>query len=421
MEPLRHLVNALLEAVIFRRTRPQIKQPGGLLSVSETIYPEFGANLNRTELVWEFPTGMRIKFAQLQHEKSKFEWQGSQIALAILDELTHFTEGQFWYIVSRMRSTCGVRPYLRATCNPDADSWVADLIAWWIDQDTGYPIIERSGHVRWFVRDGNILLWADSPEELRKLVPKWKDSQFRPKSLTFIAATIFDNQELLEKDPDYLANLMALPLVEREQLLGGNWKIRPAAGLLFKEIWFPLVEAPPADAERIRIWDFASTKEQKNKTGETTNDPDWSVGLLLSLSKSTGLFCVEDIVRLRGTELEVETAVKNTALKDGKRVKIAIPTDPGQAGKFQYRYYSKLLRGFDVRSFEQRENKVQRAKPASAQAEAGNIQVVIAPWNKPFFQEAENFPDGAHDDQIDPLAVGVSMLSLPRGGKMRTR
>ena len=49
-------------------------------------------------------------------------------ALICFDELTHFTAHQFFYMVSRNRSTCGVRPYIRATCNPDADSWVADFL-----------------------------------------------------------------------------------------------------------------------------------------------------------------------------------------------------------------------------------------------------------------------------------------------------
>jgi hypothetical protein len=35
-------------------------------------------------------------------------------------------------------------------------------------------------------------------------------------------------------NPEYLAWLLSLPTLERERLLGGNWKIRPAAGLYFK-------------------------------------------------------------------------------------------------------------------------------------------------------------------------------------------
>src|SRR5436305_14925946 len=68
------------------------------------------------------------------------------------DELTHFTAHQFFYMVSRNRSTCGVRPYIRATCNPDADSWVADFLAWWIDPQTGLPIPERAGVLRYYIR-----------------------------------------------------------------------------------------------------------------------------------------------------------------------------------------------------------------------------------------------------------------------------
>ncbi len=56
---------------------------------------------------------------------------------------------------------------MRATCNPDADSWVASFIDWWIGDD-GYAIKERSGVMRWMVRIGDDIVWADTPEELRE-------------------------------------------------------------------------------------------------------------------------------------------------------------------------------------------------------------------------------------------------------------
>jgi hypothetical protein len=77
-------------------------------------------------------------------------WKGAQITLICFDELTHFSAHQFFYMVSRNRSTCGVRPYIRATCNPDADSWVADFLSWWIDPESGHPIRERAGVLRYF-------------------------------------------------------------------------------------------------------------------------------------------------------------------------------------------------------------------------------------------------------------------------------
>ncbi len=89
---------------------------------------------------WRWPRAGKIKFSHLQFETTVYDWQGAQIALICFDELTHFTAHQFFYMVSRNRSTCGVKPYIRATCNPDADSWVADFLAWWIDRETGLPI-----------------------------------------------------------------------------------------------------------------------------------------------------------------------------------------------------------------------------------------------------------------------------------------
>lgn len=237
MEPLRHVGNPDFGALVLRRTTPEITNVGGLWEESEKIYTLVGAEPRIGNLDWEFKSGAKVKFDHLEHEKSKHKYQGSQIALICFDELTHFTEGQFWYMVSRNRSACGVRPYIRCTCNPDAGSWVAKFIEWWIDRDTGYPIPERSGVVRWFVRYGGELQFADSRDELIALYP-----DLEPKSLTFVPATLDDNPALTSKDPGYRANLQSLPFVERERLLGGNWNVIDAEGAewppeYFADIW----------------------------------------------------------------------------------------------------------------------------------------------------------------------------------------
>ena len=152
--------------------------------------------------------------------------------------MTHFTESQFWYLVSRNRSTCGVRPYIRATCNPDADSWVRDFIAWWIDPHSGLAIQERSGVLRWMLRDTDTdeILWADSPDAL----PESPGS--RPISVTFINASIYDNQKLLERDPEYIDKLAALPHTDRKRLKDANWNVGDRSelewpGHYFFDIW----------------------------------------------------------------------------------------------------------------------------------------------------------------------------------------
>ncbi len=179
----------------------------------------------------------KISFAHIEREQDVHKWQGSQICGLYFDELTHFSEKTFFYMLSRNRSTCGVTPYVRASCNPDADSWVAKFISWWIDPDTGYPIKERSGVIRWMLRREDQLYWADTKEELIEQFKLESPEELNePKSVTFIASTIYDNQILLKTNPSYLANLKALPLVERELFCKGNWKIKPAAGLYFKRV-----------------------------------------------------------------------------------------------------------------------------------------------------------------------------------------
>jgi len=241
LEPLRNIQNPNFGAVFFRRTVPQITSIGGLLDESKNLYYHFAAKLNQTRLSWEFPSGAVIKFRSLEHEKNIYDHQGAQYPLIIFDELTHFTKKQFLYLLSRNRSTCGVPPYVRTTCNPDPDSWVAELIKWWIDQETGYPIAERAGSVRYFVAEKENYIWGNTRQEVMEKAPYLFDNEAFEgldknkliKSLTFIPGSIYQNHRLLEKDPGYLANLLSQDETERARLLDGNWKVSTDGMSLF--------------------------------------------------------------------------------------------------------------------------------------------------------------------------------------------
>jgi predicted phage terminase large subunit-like protein len=405
VEPLRHIHNPQFGAVIFRRTSPQIRNEGGPWDESAKLYPLLGAEAKESVLEWKFPSGAAISFAHLEHEKTKLDWQGAQIPLIGFDELTHFSKGQFFYLMSRNRSMCGVKPYIRATCNPDPDSFVAQLINWWIDPDTGYAIPERSGVIRWFIALNDEIIWGDTREELiEKHGP-----ETQPKSLTFIRAMLTDNQILLKQDPGYLANLKALPLVERERLLGGNWKIRPSAGLYFKRSYFEIVDAVPITAKRVRAWDFAATDPEELAEGK---DPDYTAGCKMSRHGIT--YYVEHMERGQWNPGRVERSLVNTASADGRECDVSIPQDPGQAGKYQVKNFVGLLAGYNVRSSPETGDKIQRASALSAQAEAGNVKILRGPWNEAFLSELENFPSvGAHDDQVDAASRAFHHLTRP--------
>ncbi|MBC3798041.1 phage terminase large subunit [Acetobacterium tundrae] len=409
LEPIRHINNPGFGAVVFRKNANQIMAEGGLWDTSMAIYPLIGGISKQTPTAtWNFPSGAKVSFSHMQLEKDVLSWQGSQIPLIAFDELTHFSQSQFFYMLSRNRSVCGVRPYVRATTNPDVDSWVADFISWWIDQDTGYAILERSGKIRYMARLAGEIIWGDSPEELVNDEIDLEDV----KTVTFIASKLSDNQILMKADPGYMSNLKALSLVERERLLEGNWKIRPAAGLIFPSGKANLIDVLPSDVIRwIRAWDMAAT-EDKAESKKNNTGPAHTAGVLIGKTRS-GRFIIGDVIDRAMSASDVRNTVKNTAILDRdkyKRVRTRISQDPGQAGKDQAEQYIKLLSGFDVVAKRESGDKVTRAEGLAAQWQAGNVDILMADWTEAYLKQMDNFPEGKLKDMVDASANGFNEI-----------
>lgn len=406
MEPLHHLDNKHFKTVIFRRTTTQIRNPGGLWDESRKVYPYVNGESHESYLSWKFPSGATVKFAGLEHDASVLDFQGAQIPLIIFDELTMFSEYQFWFMLSRNRSESGVPGYIRATCNPDVDSWVRKFIDWWIGED-GLPRKDRAGKIRWFVRMNDEIEWFDSKEAVYKRYGK--DRDITPKSVTFIPAKLTDNRILMENDPAYKATLEAMPLVERERLLNGNWNIRPQAGNYFRREWFEVVNALRGGwTKQIRFWDRAATKPSPSNP-----DPDWTRGLKLA-AYSDGTYCVVDLRSERDTPMNINRLIKNTASQDGYGVLQMCQQDPGSAGKEEIENFYKLLAGHQVKGQPFFKDKETRAKAVSAACQAGNIKVLKGPWNEEFFTELDNFPppkESGHDDIVDCLSGAYNELT----------
>lgn len=241
LDPLRFVQNPKFGAVIFRRTRPEITNEGGLWDETKRLYPYFPikSNSKETNLEWSFSTGSKIRFGHLQYEKDVFKWQGSQIAYLGFDELTHFSKSQFFYLLSRNRSISGIKPRVRATTNPQSKGWVKDFIGWWLDEKTGFPIPERAGVLRYMVRDGDKIIWGSSKEEVisksmhvLNLIDGIIDVNDLVKSVTFIPGSIYGNKKLLSVNPQYLSNLISLDENEKAKLLDGCWKVKNLNGLV---------------------------------------------------------------------------------------------------------------------------------------------------------------------------------------------
>lgn len=186
----------------------------------------------------------------------------------------------------------------------------------------------------------------------------------------------------------------------------GQYQQRPAprSGGMFQRGDFEIVDAVPAGGQECRAWDFAASKAVPGRS------PDWTVGL--KMKHVGGVFYVQDVRRDRWSPGDVETNLKNTASQDGLTVRIRMPQDPGAAGKSDAATKVKLLAGYDVIVVLPTGEKATRAKPASAQAEAGNVKLVRGPWNDTFLDEVCSFPNAQHDDQVDAFADALNELAL---------
>ena len=487
MEECRHSANPRFKSVIFRRNNTQIFTSGGLWDSAMALLPQFGARPKKTPSPqFIFPSGANVTFGHLERYADCLSWQGSQFSLCCFDELTHFDEEVFWYMFSRIRSDSGVDGYIRATTNPDPDSWLRQFIDWWIGED-GLAIPDRSGKLRWFIRINGECIWGDSRMELLKyqfdgeiesvdkshsdseelfildendskaqtvVTPgkegvlyvitgtkeffQWDGAEYRrltaPKSVTFILSTLQDNKILMRNDPSYLANLQALPLVEQERLLGGNWNIRPAAGMYYPRSKVNIIDEIPDDVVRwVRAWDLAGTEDRRGNNPE--DGPAYTAGVLIGKRKN-GRIVVADVINQRLNSSDVRNTVLNTAIADKaafKKVRIRMNQDPGQAGKDQAEQYLKLLAGHSVSIERESGSKETRAEALSAQwigikaSEKGNVDVLNAPWTNAYLAQMDGFPDRKFKDMADASATGYLELEKmptfsapPSGGNTQT-
>lgn len=402
MDDTHHIHDEDYASVTFRRDTTQIRNPGGLWDESRRLFTRLGSRVVGQLLEHHFPSGAVVKYAHLEYDDSVYSWDGAQIPVIKFDQLEHFSKFQFFYMVSRNRDPSGkIKPYIRATCNPDADSWLRDFIGWWIDSESGLPILERSGVIRWFVREGDEIIWADNREQFLQI-----DPECDPTSVTFIPGTIYDNKIGMERDPKYLGKLKSLDRVQRERLLEGNWKIRPSAGLLFQRQWCNALDVAPENAFEaiVRGWDLAGTPKTEG------NSPAWTVGVKLGRYRHTKRYCVLDVRRAQVSPAKVEELILRTAQFDGRAVQIALRQDPGQAGKAQVAAFAKLLAGFNVHSSQESGDKATRFGPFSAQCEHTNVDVVKGAWYDAYCTSLESFPDGAVKDDADASSTAFERL-----------
>lgn len=249
-------------SIVFRREFAQLK---GIRERAEELYEKIGKFNGRDEL-WRIVSGQyagkRVEFGACSTLGDEKKYQGRPHDLKGFDEITHFTEAQFRFLITWTRTTKkGQRARVICAGNPPTDAegdWVIRYWAPWLDKT--HPNPAKPGELRWFVSDEEgedfevpsgdpVWLGKDGvhteqgdPEEGRELV--------QPKSRSFIQAKVEDNPYLMSTG--YKAQLQALPEPLRSKMLKGDfgvgqtdaeWQVIPTEWVLLAQArWKPTYE-----------------------------------------------------------------------------------------------------------------------------------------------------------------------------------
>ena len=190
------MVDALLFALkyagskqlILRRTFSELDK--SLIRTSLALFPREIYTFNSSNHTGKFKNGSIIDFGYCATENDVYQYQSAEYDCIRFDELTHFTEAQYVYLISRVRGANNFPKQIKSSTNPGGvgHSWVKTRF------------IDPAPH-------GESFLGEDG---MRRI---------------FIPSLLDDNNFLMSSDPGYKERLTALPERERKALLFGDWNI----------------------------------------------------------------------------------------------------------------------------------------------------------------------------------------------------
>ena len=251
-------------------------------------------------------------------------------------------------------------------------------------------------------------------------------------------ASIYDNKRNLE--PAFFASILAAYPTGwlREQEIFGRFV--DAGGAFGDRKWFTereggvLAQPPSVVSGRIRYWDLAAT--EKKVGGKKINDPDETVGSLLSWQKGgtvkdnngfelkiIGRFFLEHQHCGFWDWARIKQEIVETARTDGPQIKIWIEQEPAAGGKNQIAELKDTIQkelgiSYQVEGHLPRSvgDRVMGANTWFAEAAQGLWSVVYGNWTSGFFDQLDTFDgsDKVHDDRITSVTGARHCLAPTR-------
>jgi Terminase large subunit, T4likevirus-type, N-terminal len=209
-------IEAHAASIIFRREFAQTK--GLVKEVQRQLGSRSG--YNGQDKLWRLPGGNELEIGSVQHEDDKDKYQGRAHDFKGFDEITHFTESQYRFLIGWLRSTTiAQRCRVVATGNPPLTAegqWVIRYWGAWLDPT--HPNPARPGELRWYaVVDGE-------DREVDGPGPHVIDGkEYLARSRTFIPAKLEDNPDLMSTG--YAAVIEGMPEPMRTMMREGRFDV----------------------------------------------------------------------------------------------------------------------------------------------------------------------------------------------------
>lgn len=396
MAALQYIEVPRYAGLIIRKTYSDLGEPGALIDRAHEWLDGTAAKWDKQQKIWSFPGASKLSFGYLANEADKYRYKSAEFQFIAFDELTDFErEGDYTYLFSRLRG-------------PDIEHEPDNPLSYvpWRMRSATNPGSKGHGWVknRFQITPANRLDENGKPDKYHWIETEWTDEETaETHRRLFMPAYAEDN---LSRTPAaYMRSLASLDPVSRARMRKGDWEVEAGGGMFWRH-WFEIIKAHevPEGIQPVRFWDLAGTAPRPGK------DPDYTAGCLLA--EKDGVYYICDMQRMRKTPQFVESAIKGTAQSDTKATRIGIEEEGGASGKIASDHYKRrVLKGFAVWTPRPITSKVTRANPVSSAAEAGNVKLVEGPWNAAFLDEVEQFPVGAHKDQVDALSGAFELIN----------
>lgn len=438
MRHLRFVEDPNYKAYCIRKNSSAIMASGGLFWEAVSLYtqydPKLKVKMKDQKLI--FSSGAEISFSHYENDTAAKKYQGIQISNIFYDEVTHAdNEDQLWWLWSRLRSNAKNTHSMWWSCNPDNSSWVLKYAQWYLHEEghplAGRPDPEKNGRVRYLLRINGDVVWGDTAKELIEKygdpsLPDDHDDQVKPISFMGLFGTIDDNPPLLKSNKLYKSNLQALPRLERERLLYGNWFAKPENSSYWDRHTCEELQSPPDASEFVKIvrsYDVAGTLPH-----DGNRSPDYFASVRMGKLKN-GNYVILDVVRTRITFGQWLEHILDNARRDGPNTEIILGEDPNPAAKAAIKLLAKdvVESGYICKTRRSSAGKLDSFRPFAASAELGFVKIVRNCgndlWNKIvnnndfFYKELENFDgtrksgEAGHDDVVDCCSLAYLFLA----------